>query len=97
MRIKAISAKDIQPIKSFQVSDLSDVVVIAGPNGVGKSRLLNWLLNFFQSLPSDANNWIQVEATSTSEVSHWGKSILDTRQPQERDKLRVTMACTRFG
>jgi hypothetical protein len=60
VRIKAISAKDIEPIKFFQVDDLSDVVVIAGPNGVGKSRLLNWVLNFFQQLPSDPNNWVQV-------------------------------------
>lgn len=91
LRIKAISAKNIEPIKSFQVSDLSDVVVIAGPNGVGKSRLLNWLLNFFQNLPSDPDNWAQIEATSETEIAAWGKASLDTRTPGDNEKLLITM------
>jgi predicted ATPase len=91
MRIKAISAKGIEPIKAFHVENLSDVVVIAGPNGVGKSRLLNWLLTFFQNLPSDPNNWVQVEATSPKEIAEWGKTLLDTRESQDVIKLRGTM------
>ena len=91
MRIKAISAKGIEPIKTFHVEDLSDVVVIAGPNGVGKSRFLNWLLTFFQNLPSDPNNWVQVEATSPKEISEWGNVLLDTRKAQDVIKLRGTM------
>jgi alpha-D-ribose 1-methylphosphonate 5-triphosphate synthase subunit PhnL len=39
MRLKGIRASKIKPIELFEVSGLSEVVVIAGPNGVGKSRL----------------------------------------------------------
>ena len=50
MRIKRISVSDIAPVKRFDVDDLSDLVVIAGPNGVGKTRLVSGLLSLFQSL-----------------------------------------------
>ena len=36
MKIKKITATDIPPIKNFMADDLKDLVVIAGPNGVGK-------------------------------------------------------------
>jgi len=39
MRIKSITAKNVPPVKLFQTGDLSDIIIIAGPNGVGKSRL----------------------------------------------------------
>ena len=36
MKIKKITAT-IPPIKNFMADDLKDLVVIAGPNGVGKT------------------------------------------------------------
>jgi hypothetical protein len=49
MRLIAFHAENIQPIKLVEADDLSDVVVLAGPNGVGKSRFLKWLLDHFQN------------------------------------------------
>ena len=49
MRIKRISAQDIAPVQAFIAEDLKDLVVIAGPNGVGKTRLVNGLLSYFQN------------------------------------------------
>lgn len=40
MRISEIYASDIPPVKLFSADQLSDVVVLAGPNGVGKTRLI---------------------------------------------------------
>lgn len=91
MRLKSITAHNVLPIKSFQVDDLSSVVVLAGPNGVGKSRLIAWLLHFFQKLPSDTKNWIEVEATSEAEKLVWQKSLLDTRNPADVAKLKTTL------
>jgi ABC-type Mn2+/Zn2+ transport system ATPase subunit len=91
VRLKAISAHDVLPIRAFQVNDLSNVVVLAGPNGVGKSRLIAWLLAFFQNLPSDNNNWIEVEATSEVEKMAWQKPTLDSRIPADAEKLRATL------
>jgi hypothetical protein len=67
VQIRSISAQGINPIRHLAVNDLSDIVVVAGPNGVGKTRFLRWLLDFLQNLPSGPDNWIIVEATSPEE------------------------------
>jgi predicted ATPase len=91
MRIKTISAQDIEPIRFIEISDLSDVVVFAGPNGVGKTRFVKWLLQLFQNLNPRPNQWLQIECTSPDERSAWGKPILDTRQASDVQKLRQTL------
>ena len=54
MRLIAFHAEDIEPIKLVEADALSDVIVLAGPNGVGKSRFLQWLLQHFQN-PRDTS------------------------------------------
>ncbi len=68
---------------------LSDVVVLAGPNGVGKSRFIQWLLSFFRNLPSNPDQWLELEATCVEESEAWGKSLLDTRISGDANKLRA--------
>lgn len=88
MRITAISTENVIPVRKFAVEGLSDVVVLAGANGVGKTRLLNWLVQFFRNLRGDPNSWIIVEATSAEESREWGQRQLDTRNPNDSEKLR---------
>ena len=90
MRIKRISAGNIAPIKCFDVDHLSDLVVIAGPNGVGKTRLVNGLLNFFQSLHTNDPNFT-IEATSRTESDAWNKKQLDTRKSSDIESLRTLL------
>ena len=49
MRLVELFARNIQPI-DCEVRDMSETVVIAGPNGVGKTRLLASLLQHFKVL-----------------------------------------------
>lgn len=49
MRLRALTTLNIQPIKNFAVDELADVVVLAGPNGVGKTRLVQALIQAFQA------------------------------------------------
>lgn len=91
MRLIAFHAEAVQPIKLVEADSLSDVVVLAGPNGVGKSRFLQWLLNQFQNPAANAQNWIIVEATSETERSAWGKLFLDTRNAQDAGLLQQTL------
>ena len=84
MKIKNITATDIPPIKNFMADDLKDLVVIAGPNGVGKTRLVDGMLNNLRSPersmrggPLTTLNFI-IEATDKSERETWGRSELDT-------------------
>ena len=86
MRIRSIQAKDVKPTKLVKMSDLSDVVVLAGPNGVGKTRLINALLEHFQG--SNPNVSLTIEATTGVEREEWKKDILDTTNPQDAALLR---------
>jgi ABC-type cobalamin/Fe3+-siderophores transport system ATPase subunit len=49
MQVIEIFARDVQPIRLANIQNMSDVVVIAGPNGVGKTRLIGGLLQHIQN------------------------------------------------
>lgn len=91
MRLKSIYTKNIPPVKLFNVDDLSDVIVIAGPNGVGKTRLIQGLLQYFQSPTSNPNIRLVLEATSDDERNDWGKTSLDTSLNEDAHKLTRTL------
>ena len=84
MRIKKIAATNIPPVENFIVDDLKDLVVIAGPNGVGKTRLVDGILSYFQTSPPNrqgrhmTNPSFIIEATDQSERDAWGLPELDT-------------------
>ena len=93
MKIKKITATDIPPIKNFMADDLKDLVVIAGPNGVGKTRLVNGMLNSLRSPgPSRRGKHLTklnfiIEATDLSEQDAWGKTELDTTISNQLSRL----------
>lgn len=76
MRIREIHVEDFPPIRCFEATELSDVVVIAGRNGVGKSRLVMALIASFRG--QQPNTRLILESTSPAERSVWGKQTLDT-------------------
>ena len=78
MKIVSVNASAISPVKQFQVDDLSDVVVIAGPNGVGKTRLVAEFLRFLQN-PSPVPNMVMtLQATCEEERKEWGQVTITT-------------------
>ncbi len=87
MRIRAITATNILPVKNFQVDNLSDLVVIAGPNGVGKTRLITGFLHYFQNISGNNPSFI-IEATNSNEETVFGSKNIDTANPQDSQKLR---------
>ena len=93
MKIKKITATDILPVKNFMADDLKDLVVIAGPNGVGKTRLVDGILNYFRRGGQSGrrghltNPSFIIEATDKSESEAWGKSELDTLLPEQAATL----------
>lgn len=89
MRLRSFEVRNIGPLKLVSVSELSNVVVFAGPNGVGKTNINNALLQLARNPTSNPNTWIVVEATDDIERQRWGKSTLDTRQQNEAIILRT--------
>lgn len=93
MRIKRISAQGITPVGTFIADDLKDLVVIVGSNGVGKTRLVKGLLNYFQTARPNrrgthlTNPSFVIEATDRSEQDAW-----DTR-PSIPNFLRTRQSC----
>ncbi len=61
----------IPPLQIVEMNELTEVVVVAGPNGVGKTRAITALLEHFQN-PQNSNVHIKVSATSAAERKLWG-------------------------
>lgn len=76
------------PISHFEVADLADVVVLAGPNGVGKTSLLASLLSVFQNPGNVPNATAVVQATNPEESRAWGAATLSSAVPEEAQRLR---------
>src|SRR5258708_18198590 len=97
MRLRALNAVNVNPVKLFSVKDLSDVVVFAGPNGVGKTRLVETTLACFRN-PSEYRGQgskpdmqLFIDATSPAEKQEWGKDQLDTADTADAGKLLTTL------
>jgi len=89
MKLLNIRVENQPPLKLFDVSGLSSVVVIAGPNGVGKTRLLNAVLQALRD-PRSASarrSRIAVSATHDAEREAWSAEQLDTDDRVQADKL----------
>ena len=100
MRIHSIHAAKVHPVEFFSVEDLSDVVVLAGPNGVGKTRLVQTILSVFRNpLPpqdrSAATVRLIIQATDKTERDLWGKDLLDTSDRSDGQKLVQTLQRSR--
>ena len=88
MRIIDINLKQKPPITNFEVSNLSSIVVLAGPNGIGKTRLIQQIINLFQNPTQDPDLSVKIDATSQDERKKWGKDSLSTLDPGDLSILR---------
>lgn len=89
MKLVELQVRDTPPIQLAEMADLTEVVVVAGPNGVGKTRTLAALLSHFRKPAPDANVRVKVIATSAAERVSWGGlSALDTADAGQAQALR---------
>jgi energy-coupling factor transporter ATP-binding protein EcfA2 len=95
MRLKAIDATDVPPVRRFCAQDLSDIIVLAGPNGVGKTRLIERILQALQSPVNHASVRFIIEPTCDQERQQWGQATLDTSIAAEAQKLAQTLQANR--
>lgn len=91
MKLKTISVTDAFPVRRFAVDDLADVVVLAGPNGVGKTRLLTAIVSHLRSPGAGGEVRAVVSATSDQEREDWGKTDLDLSDPNDAQLLVQTL------
>lgn len=91
MRIRSFKVQDTVGIDAVEVSDLSDVVVFAGPNGVGKTRLINALIGFFREPRSSPSIELTLDATYSWERDTWGQTTISTSDTAALKNLRKTL------
>ena len=95
MKIKAITTTGIPPIKHFSIDNCSDVLVLAGPNGVGKTRLMNHIIRHFETAQPSSTTQVVIEATNEEEAQAWGRSTLETKSSEDMRLLRRTLHVNR--
>jgi predicted ATPase len=91
MKLESISIEGQPPIEKFTADNLSNIVVIAGPNGVGKTRLIASILETLRQPGSHPGRRLLVRATSEGERLAWGQDTLDTAVHAQAQKLRATL------
>lgn len=96
MRLESIEVTGAPPIQRFEVSNLAEVVVVAGPNGVGKTRLLQHMIQLLrgQGHPVGVSR-VVVRATCREESLAWGKDILDLSDSTDLPLYRHTVQLNR--
>ncbi len=73
MRIKQLDIKKYQVIREVLLENLSDFVVIAGPNGVGKTKIKDSICHIFQNQGNPPpNSSVILQATNEEELTNWG-------------------------
>ena len=82
-------------MQRFLVQDLSDTIVLAGPNGVGKTRLIQRFLQYFQNPSPQPNLSMVLQATCKEESEKWGKGTLDTSGQKDALLLTQTLQANR--
>lgn len=73
MRIKELHLKNWMVVREASFQELSDFVVIAGPNGVGKTKIKEAIVHIFQNNGNPpAGSKVILEATNEDERAAWG-------------------------
>lgn len=85
MRFGSVEIRNFRGIRHFAVSDLRDTVVLAGPNGCGKSgvldalRLLKSLYGGYSS--NELQQWFGEFQISLRDISDFRRLLRDDQQP----------------
>ncbi|MBM3554017.1 MAG: hypothetical protein FJX47_00510 [Alphaproteobacteria bacterium] len=88
MRIRSFFVKKTDNVDNFEGDGLSDVIVLAGPNGVGKTRIVRALIDFFRDPQAGPKVGMVLDSTSDSEKKAWRKESLNTSIAEDASKLR---------
>lgn len=91
MRLRSFHIKNQGAIKYVEATNLSDVVVFAGPNGVGKTTINNAFLQLARACNPNNDLWMEIEATDEDERTRWKKNILNTKIQNDANLLRQTL------
>jgi len=96
MKIAELRATAIPPIRQFEISGMGSVVIVAGANGSGKTRLKDAIIGTFRT-PKSPRVHLCIEATRPEESSAWGQDSLVTEPDTRHSKLEEYMSTRTRG
>lgn len=77
MKINQLIINEYQVIRQAKLENLKDVVTIAGPNGVGKTKIKDAICFIFQNGGNPpAKSSVVLEATNEEEEKNWGSKTI---------------------
>jgi len=94
MKIIALEIKDFAPIKHLKIDNMGDVVIIAGANGSGKTRLKEAIVG---TLQGSTQMSMSIAATRDKEKEEFGDSVINVTQGINNPKLVAYIQKRRFG
>lgn len=94
MKIQSLEIKNFPPIKNLKIENLGDIVIIAGANGSGKTRLKEALV---QTLQEGSQLAITVQATRPEEITAFDGASISTKQGEVNTNLSQYIKNRRFG
>ena len=96
MRIKSFKLTNHKPITNLEINDLGDIVIIAGANGSGKTRLKQAIVTTLQGNPLVS---MTLEATRKEEEDpkYFGGSEINVVQGQQNQILTNYINSRKYG
>lgn len=94
MKITSLEIKNFSPIKNLKIETLGNVVIIAGANGSGKTRLKDAIVQTLQGQPQMS---LMIQATRDRERAKFGGDSISVQQGQQNQILTEYMQSRRFG
>lgn len=94
MRLDRIGLSNYPPIRSLEIDASSNVLIIAGANGSGKTRLKNALVYSF-SQPNSPHASLTLSATRPEEEEAWGVKSLTVTAGQRSEALERYLSTRR--
>jgi len=94
MKITSLEINDFPPIKNLKIENCGDLMIIAGANGSGKTRLKNAIV---QTLQGGSQISLEIKATREEEKEAFQGESIRSQQGQVNETLRQYIQNRRFG
>ena len=94
MKITSLEISDYPPIKNLKIDSLGSVVIIAGTNGSGKTRLKQAIVQTLQGTPLIN---IKISATREEEINSFGGDSIESKKDQINQTLVNYISSRRYG
>ncbi|WP_417888161.1 AAA family ATPase [Zunongwangia sp.] len=96
MRIKSFKITDFKPIKNIEMGSLGDIIIIAGANGAGKTRLKQAIVQTLQGSPI-MDMTIEATRKEEEEPKYFNGTSIEVKKGQQNQVLKNYINSRKYG